>query len=371
MAARAKPFTFICGDDDFLVADRGKAAFAEMAETLEADDMNREVIDGRAGNVAEVEETVGRFVGAVQTLSLFGGAKAVWLKDVSFLADSVTGRAQGTLAQLDRLQAALEGSDPSSVGVLITASPVDRRRSFFKWLQKHGASTDIRAKDSGDEALYALARTAAEAQGCTFTHDALEVLVAKLHGNARLIQGEAAKLATYVTAEQPDGGEIDDRLVNDLVAAFGEADFFEAAEVFYTGDLRETLAAIDRHFFSVKDARGLISSLQNRNRLMIQLRLLMDGGAIRIGPRGVAKRDLETAGRRYADLFAGAEEKSGFNVFSQNPWYLGRLAQAAGRFPLKKLIDFQMAFIAAFEAIIRRPNEQPQVMKEVAVACLG
>ncbi|MGJ3244426.1 MAG: DNA polymerase III subunit delta [Opitutales bacterium] len=371
MAARAKPFMFICGDDDFLVVDRGKAAFAEMAEQLEADDMNREVIDGRAGNVAEVEETITRFVGAVQTLSLFGGAKAVWLKDVSFLADSVTGRAQGTLAQLDRLQAALAGIDPASVGVLITASPVDRRRSFFKWLQKHGATTDIKAKDGGDDALFALARTEVEAQGCTITHDALEVLVSKLHGNARLIQGEANKLATYVTAEEPAGGEITETLVNDLVSAFGDADFFEAAEVFYTGDLRETLAAIDRHFFSIKDARGLISSLQNRNRLMIQLRVLMDGGAIQVGRRGVSKSDLDRAARSYGDLFAGADAKSGYNVFSQNPWYLGRLAQAAGRFPLKKLIDFQMAFIGAFESIIRRPNEQPDVMKEVAVSCLG
>jgi DNA polymerase-3 subunit delta len=39
--------------------------------------------------------------------------------------------------------------------------------------------------------------------------------------------------------------------------------------------------------------------------------------------------------------------------------------------PLKKLVDFQIAFAEAFEAIIERPNEQEEVCRELAVRCLS
>ena len=106
----AKPFTFICGDDDYLVSEKGRAWFAEQTKDL-MDDLSKEVVDGRAANVAEVEDAINRFTSAAQTLSLFGERKVVWLKDVNFLADSPTGRAQGTLDLLDNLKAVLEKLD--------------------------------------------------------------------------------------------------------------------------------------------------------------------------------------------------------------------------------------------------------------------
>ncbi len=47
---------------------------------------------------AEVETTINRFRESVQTISMFGGKRVViWLKDVNFLADTMTGRAESTL----------------------------------------------------------------------------------------------------------------------------------------------------------------------------------------------------------------------------------------------------------------------------------
>jgi DNA polymerase-3 subunit delta len=98
---------------------------------------------------------------------------------------------------------------------------------------------------------------------------------------------------------------------------------------------------------------------------------LLDAGAIRVGSRGIAKSDLEAAARSYGHHFGQAGEKSKFNIFTQNPWYLGRLAATAAKVPLKKLIHFQIAFAEAFEAIIERPNEQEEVCRELAVRCLS
>ncbi|HKK18252.1 MAG TPA: DNA polymerase III subunit delta [Opitutales bacterium] len=363
----AKPFTFICGDDDYLVSERGKAWFAAQTKDL-MDDLSKEVVDGRAGNVAEVEEAIARFTSAVQTLSLFGERKVVWLKDVNFLANSQTGNAQGTLDLLENLKSVLEGLDPEAVGVLITAQPVYKVRSFYKWCQKTADFTALAGdKDAAATCAKLIEEECAKA-GVSMTGDAVQLLVGKVNGNTRLIVEETRKLCTFAAgSEEP----INEELVNALVPNFGDADFFEAADAFFSLRLDWTLDALRRHFFTNNESRPLLGSLQSRNRLLIQLRVLLDAGAIRLGGRGISKADLEAAAKVYGRHFGDNFEKSNLNVFTQNPWYLGRLAQTAARVPLKKLVDFQLAFADAFEAIIERPNEQEEVCRELAVKCLS
>ena len=360
-----KPFTFICGDDDYLVSRKGKVWFAEQSKEA-MDDLSKEVIDGRASNYAEVEEALSRFRAAVDTLSMFGDRKVVWLKDASFLADSVTGRAQSTLNLLESLKDFLSRIDPSVVGVLITAQPVDKRRSFYKWCQKTADFTLLAASRDTSEVCAALISEECEKAGLTMTRDAMELLIGRTGGHTRLIVEETRKLCTFATGSSEP---ISERLVSELVPNFGEADFFEAADAFFSLNLGWTLTALRRHFFTNSEARPLLGSLQSRNRLLIQLRALLDAGALRRG--GVSRAGLESAARRYGSHFGKAPEKSNLNVFTQHPFYLSKLMNTATRAPLKKLIRFQMAFADAFEAIIERPNEQEEVCRKLAVKCLS
>ena len=127
-----KPFTFICGQDDYLVGRMGAERFAGLTADL-TDEFAQETVNGFAANMGEVEAALNRFRESVQTVSMFGGKRVVWLKDVNFLADSVTGRAEGTLKLVEDLQELLTGVNPAETSILITASPVDRRRAFPKW----------------------------------------------------------------------------------------------------------------------------------------------------------------------------------------------------------------------------------------------
>jgi DNA polymerase-3 subunit delta len=362
----AKPFIFICGPDDFLVNRLGKERYDALAADV-SDEFSREVLNGLANNMGEVEIAVNRFREAVQTMSLFGGKRVVWFKDVSFLADSVTGRAEGTLRLVEDLQALLATVNPEQVSVLITAAPVDRRRAFIKWCEASADYTFIGDDGAaGGGMLEEVALTEVAAQGVTMTPDALGLLLAKIGTNTRLLVEEVHKLSNYVS----EGGMIEERHVEELTPNFAEGDFFEAADAFGRGDLPRTLAALRRHFFAGGDARPVITALQNRNRLLVQLRVLMDAGEIRLGPRGFDKAGFDRAAAAHSASFAGAAEKSSFNVFTQNPWYLGKLAGSAKLPALRRLIDNQQEFIAAFEELIRRPSEQEEVLHEMAVRCL-
>ena len=360
----AWPFTFICGSDDFLVDRLGRERFAALA-TEATDDFSREIISGFANNVAEVESALNRLRESVQTIAMFGVRRVVWFKDVSFLADTVTGRADGTLKLVGDLQELLATVNPAETAVLVTAAPVDRRRAFPKWCEKNSDFTLVGGNDD-DAALEGVVLREAAAAGVSFTSDATCLLLARVGPNTRLLVEEVNKLATYAGA----GATIEEAQVVELTPNVAEGDFFETAEAFFSGDLRWTLAALERHFFTGGDARPVISALQNRNRILIQVRALVDAGEARLGPRGLD--GLQGAASTYAARFgAAAGEKSAYNVFTQNPWYVGKLA-GSGKLPvLRRLIDHQQEFIATFEAIIQRPREQEEVLREMAVRCLS
>lgn len=366
----AKPFTFICGPDDYLVGRMGRQRYDALAQEV-TDEFSRETINGFAANVSEVESAVNRFRDAVQTVSMFGGKRLVWFKDVNFLADTVTGRAESTLKLVEDLQQILENVNPAETAVLITAAPVDRRRSFPKWCEKN-ADFALAGGDgeSGGEALAGVVLTEAKELGASFAPGAVELLLAKVGANSRLLVEETRKLATYVGGPAPGGdARIEEAHVAELTPNVAEGDFFEAAEAFFSGDLTWTLAALHRHFFSGGDARPIISALQNRNRILLQVRALVDAGDVRVGPRGLD--GFPRAQSAHAGKFIGATEKSSYNLFTQNPWYLGKLAGSAKLPTLRRLIDNQHEFIVAFEEIIRRPAEQEEVLREMAVRCLG
>lgn len=363
----AKPFIFICGPDDFLVNRLGQERYATLAAGA-ADEFSHEVLNGFANNVGEVETAVNRLREAVQTLSLFGGRRVVWLKDVNFLADTGTGRAEGTLRQVEELQALLGGVNPDEVAVVVTAAPVDRRRSFIKWCESAAdyALVGEEGKDGG-AALAQVALAEAVAQGVTVNPDGLGLLLAKVGNNPRLLVEEVRKLASYAG----EGGVIEEKHVEELTPNFAEGDFFETAEAFCSGDLPWALAALHRHFFAGGDARPILTALQNRNRLLLQLRVLLDAGEVRLGPRGLDRPGFEQAAAAHGPAFAGVAEKSSFNLFTQNLWYLGKLAAHAKLPALRRLIDNQQEFITAFEEIISRPGEQEEVLREMVVRCLA
>ena len=364
MAANPR-FIFICGADDYLVGRLGKERFEQLAAGV-TDEFARETISGFAANVGEVESAVNRFRDAVQTVSMFGGKRVVWLKDVNFLADTVTGRAESTLTLVEDLQAILAAVNPDETAVLVTAAPVDRRRSFPKWCEKNADFTLVGGDaDSAGEALAGVAFAEAKSLGAGFGAGAVELMLAKVGANTRLIVEETRKLATYAG----EGATIEEAHVAELTPNVAEGDFFEAAEAFFSGDLKWTLHALHRHFFTGGDARPIISALQNRNRILLQVRALVDAGEARLGPRGLD--GLQRAASGYGSRFTGATEKSSYNLFTQNPWYVGKLAGSAKLPNLRRLIDNQQELIVAFEEIVRRPSEQEEVLREMAVRCLA
>jgi DNA polymerase-3 subunit delta len=220
--------------------------------------------------------------------------------------------------------------------------------------------------DEDGSALEGVILAEAKSLGVAFSPDAVRLLLAKVGANTRLLVAEVHKLSNTVA----EGERVEESHVAELTPNVAEGDFFEAAEAFFSGDLKWTLSALQRQFFAEPNAtRPILAALQNRNRILLQIRALVDAGEARLGPRGLD--GMPKAAATYASRFTGATEKNSYNLFSQNPWYLGKLASSAKLPSLRRLIDNQQEFISAFEEIIQRPHEQEEVLREMAVRCLA
>lgn len=360
-----KPFVFICGSDDFSVQREGARVFKVAADEL-VDDFSKEVISGFAQNSSDVETIVSRVISGAQTLSLLGGKKVIWVKDLNFIADSVTGRSESTKENLQRLVEFLAKVNPEHVSIIISASPVDRRTKAFKDLQKVSDYTFIDTPNPADAAKL-VGKAEARALNLSISEGNMDILSEKINHNSRLMVEELRKLRTFLGNET---NVVNEELIHQLVPQFGDSDFFEFTEAFFSLDIQWALDALKRYFFSQNESRPIIAALQNRNRLLMGLRVLLDSNDISVGYNAINNHTLASLGAKF-HFPMDAKEKSSYNLFLQNPWYLSKLVPVAKTITLKRLIDFQEAFLKAFENILEFPNDQLSVLEQMTFECLA
>lgn len=352
---------FICADDEFIADTRAKELFEKLSLDV-SDDMSKEIVQGTANNASDALKVCANAIESARTMSLFGGKKVVWLRGLNFLNDT-NGRSKDTQACLEETAEFCAKLDPSQTAFIISASPVDKRKKAFK-IFKENSNFEYFESSSAQDACLQLLELEAKKLGVEFGFGAIEALISTVAANPRMAIQELNKLATYKNFK----GTIEKKDIAEIVPIFGEGDFFELTSMFYSGDIETALAAVHRYFFSNKNAsaRPIISSIQRQNSMLIQIRALMDEGKMPKSerqPRGI----FESLASEYAPVYKSAE-KSPYNIFTQNQWYMMRLASVAAKTPQKKLIDIQLKLAKAFEELLARPNCDEEIIKDLFVS---
>src|ERR1700745_3399788 len=129
----------------------GKRVAAGLGQKLypdDAGDFGLEVIDGTADNAEQAAARIRSTIEALQTLPFFGSTKVVWLKNANFLGDTPVGRAASVQSALEDLSDLINTDLGSDVIFLISATEVDKRRSFYKSLIKRAEIQILERLDS-------------------------------------------------------------------------------------------------------------------------------------------------------------------------------------------------------------------------------
>ena len=196
------PVHAVIGSDEGRVSEEALALFNELKPIGEAEEFTNDVIEGTAANAEEAYRICCSTIEALQTVGFFGSDKIVWLKGANFLADDRTGGAARSKEGVEDLLENLKAGIGEEVTFLISAVAIDKRRGFYKWLQKNGEvamfdKIDV-SKDGWEEEVSLMVTTRAKDMELAFEEEALDLFVQMAGEETRQIGNELEKLNLYL-----------------------------------------------------------------------------------------------------------------------------------------------------------------------------
>jgi DNA polymerase-3 subunit delta len=269
------PLVLVAGSDDYAVKQRSKALFEKWK--LETGALDPEIIDASASNASEALKSIGRLREALNTFSLFGGAKVIWFQNCNFLGDERSASASSVTEALASLALEFKTFDWSNTRLLISASDLDKRRTFAKTLDKIGSVETLSgwSIDDKDWAVQAelAARQHLKSVKKQISEAALGSLVANVGPNSRQLANEIEKLALY-TGERP---KIELADVEAIVSRNKQSKAFALGEALAARDLPRLLKIFDEEMWSLKTDRektelGILYGLISKMRTLLFLR---------------------------------------------------------------------------------------------------
>jgi DNA polymerase III subunit delta len=267
VAAKAKPsssetgagnFFAVVGSDDGIVREKALELYNQLTGGVD-DGFTHETIDGIADNSDSAFDICSSVIQALQTIPMFGGDKVVWLRNANFLGDNVTGRSQRTEAGVESLRKTLEHGLPPGVKFLLTAQGVDKRRGFWKFIEK-AADVQVHdridtSRDDWQDQVASLVTRRASELDLNFEPDALALFVMLAGEQSQQIGNELLKLDLYLGKERRTITEED---VNLLVPLSRAAVVFEIGKAIQGGNAARAIQLIDQQLEADESAIGIM-----------------------------------------------------------------------------------------------------------------
>jgi len=255
----AKPNIYaIVGSDDGRVKEEALRLHRELTGGID-DGFTHETIDGNADNVEGAFQICRAVVEALQTMPFFGDGKVVWLKNASFLIDDVTGRSERTLSGVESLKSTLEAGLGKGVVFLLSATGIDKRRAFWKFLEKNATVRTFdkidTSRDGWQDEVADLVSKRARDLGLRFEPEALELFVMLAGEATRQIGNELEKIDLYLG---PDRREVTPDDVRKMVPLSRAGIVFEIGNALQNGRASRALELIDQQLERGESAIALM-----------------------------------------------------------------------------------------------------------------
>ncbi len=365
----ASSVALVCGEDEFAVKERAKQLYHQWSAQLGG--MDHEVIDAAVSNSGEALKAIFRLREALQTLPFFGGGKVVWLKDCNFLGDERAAQAQIVTETLAELAQELKDFAWQNVRLLVSAGKVDKRKVFFKTLDKLGtvesfAGLSVDSKDWADQAE-AWASRGLKERGKEISGDGLAELVARIGPHARQLDSEIEKLTLFVgERKQITLADVQTVTVrNKLARSFALADALGDRQL--TGLLRRLDEELwEMQFDKDKSEIGLLYGLISKVRVMLLLKEMVREGWIK------AEADygsFQTQLKRVPANAFPADRK--FNPLAMHPYMLHRALGQAKNYSSAELVRAMDLLLACNQKLVSRNLDEALVLQQALVNIVG
>ena len=362
---KATPLVLVCGEDEFAVKQRAKQLYGQWSEELGG--MDHEIIDGAVANSGEALKSLARLRESLQTLPFFGSGKAVWLKDCNFLGDERAASAQAVTEALADLSQELKDFDWKNVRLLISAGKVDKRKAFYKTLDKLGtvesfAGLSVDDRDWADQAE-AIARKALRAREKEISEEALAELITRVGPNTRQLDNEVEKLSLYVG----DKKEIEFDDVATICIRNKTARAFALGDALGDRDLPRLLRRLDEELWEVKldpqkSEIGLLYGLISKVRAMLLLKEMIREGWIK--PESEYPRFKAQLERVPVEQLP---QDRRFNPLALNPYVLYKALPQVKRYSEPELVRAMELLLQCNRRLVSSSLDESLVLQQTLV----
>ena len=364
-AAQSTSLALVCGDDDLAVKQRAKQIF--KAWSAELGGMDHETIEATVSNGGDALNVIGKLREALQTLPFFGGGKVVWLRDCNFLGEDRTASSAAVTETLAELAEELKNFSFQNVRLLISAGKVDKRKVFYKTLDKIGTTEVFTSwsqddKDWADRAQMA-AREAVRKREKEISGAALGELVIRAGLNARQLENEIEKLCVFTG----DRKKIELTDVTTICAHSKTAKAFALGDALGDRDLPRLLKRLDEELWETKFDKekseiGLLYGLISKVRAMLLLKeMLREGWVKETFDYNQFKSQLE---RVPADQMP-AEKK--FNPLALSPYVLYKALPQVKKYSSAELVRAMDVLLRCNQRLVSSGLDEALVLQQALV----
>lgn len=365
---QSAPLVLVCGEDDFAVKQRAKQIYLQWTEELGG--MDHEIIDAAVSHSGEALKSLAKLREAMQTLPFFGSGKVIWFQNCNFLSDE-RAATKDVIASLAALADDLKEFSWQNVRLLITAGKVDKRKAFYKALDKLGtvesfAGWSVDDRDWAGQAEV-WARKGLRARQKEISDEALAELINRVGPNARQLDNEVEKVALYVG----DRKEIEFDDVATICPRNKMARAFALGDALGDRDLPRLLARLDEALWEVKldpqkSEIGLLYGLIGKVRAMLLLKEMLREGWV--------KPDLDY-NRFKAQLERVPKEQlpedRRFNPLALNPYVLYKALPQVKRYSEAELIRAMDLLFQCNLRLVSTSLDESLVVQQTLVQIVG
>ena len=365
---QSAPLVLICGEDDFAVKQRAKQIYLQWTEELGG--MDHEIIDAAVSHSGEALKALAKLREAMQTLPFFGSGKVIWFQNCNFLSDE-RAATKDVIESLAALAEELKEFSWQNVRLLITAGKVDKRKGFYKALDKLGkvesfAGLSVDDRDWANQAE-AWARKGLGARQKEISDEALAELINRVGPNARQLDNEVEKVALYVG----DRKEIEFDDVATICTRNKMARAFALGDALGDRDLPRLLARLDEALWEVKldpqkSEIGLLYGLIAKVRAMLLLKEMLREGWVK--PAVDFTRFKAQLERVPKDQLP---EDKRFNPLALNPYVLYKALPQVQRYSEAELVRAMDLLFQCNLRLVSTSLDESLVVQQTLVQIVG
>jgi len=363
------PVALICGDDDFAVKQRAKELYQKWSAELGG--MDHEIIEATVANSGDALKAIGKLREALQTLPFFGGGKAIWLRDCNFLGDERTASSGEVADTLAELAQELKEFQWQTVRLLVSAGKVDKRKVFYKTLDKLGKveSFDGWSVNDKDWAVQAelMARKAVETRGKKISEDALAELVARIGPQPRQLTNEVEKLCLYLGNRL----EITEADVNAVATKNKMSRAFALGDALGSRNLIALLKCLDEELWEMqfdkqKSEIGMLYGLIAKVRALLMLKEMLREGWIKAtSDYNGFKAQLE----RVPGSKLPSDKR--YNPLALNPYVLFKALAQVKNYSETELVRAMDLLLRANQRLVSSALDERIVLQQTLVQIVG